>query len=84
MAQATFAQLDADHDGAVSKGEAAASAELSAAFAGLDADGNGSLDSTEYGKFAAMQGTSNDASDQSDTNDDSDKKEDGTLVPESH
>jgi hypothetical protein len=74
---ATFVRLDADHDGAVGKGEAAANAPLAAAFAGLDADGNGSLDSTEYARYTAMpnpgrmdNGTSNDAGDMDDpTND---------------
>ena len=83
-AQATFAQLDADSDGAISKGEAAASAGLSASFNGLDADGNGSLNSAEYAKFASMQGTSNDAGDTGDTNDDTDGNDDGKPVPESH
>jgi hypothetical protein len=97
-AQATFAQLDADSDGAISKGEAAASAGLSASFAGLDADGNGSLNSAEFAKFEAMQGTSNDAGDMDDTtndasndngstdgtNDDSDGNDNGTPVPKTH
>lgn len=94
--QMSFAQADADHDGMVSKGEATASAQLSASFDGLDADGNGSLNSAEYAKYAGMprsgamdNGTTNDASDMSDdgSNDgasDDTKKDEGTPVPESH
>jgi hypothetical protein len=76
VAQATFAQLDADSDGAVSKGEAAASAGLISAFDGLDTDGNGSLNSAEYAKFTAMpnrqmdNGTTNDADDMNGTTND--------------
>lgn len=61
--QAAFAQLDANHDGAIGKDEAAADAGLSAAFGSLDADGNGSLDQTEFDKYAqaSQQGTGDDA-----------------------
>lgn len=84
--QTTFAQVDANHDGAVSQGEVTSNARLSAAFTTLDADGNGSLDSAEYAKFPAMppsapmdDGTMNDAGDMNGTtNDANDGSSDGT------
>jgi hypothetical protein len=82
--QASFAQLDANQDGAISRNEASASAELGASFDGLDADGNGSLNSSEYAKFTSMQGTSNDASGTTDDNGDDNDEDDGTPVPKSH
>lgn len=60
--QAGFARLDADHDAAISKSEAAADAGLNAAFDGLDADANGSLSQAEYDKYAqaSQQGVKGD------------------------
>ena len=77
-------RLAANQDGAISRNEASASAELGASFDGLDADVNGSLNSSEYAKFTSMQGTSNDASGTTDDNGDDNDEDDGTPVPKSH
>ena len=52
----TWASLDANGDGSISKDEAAADASLSAQFAKYDKDKNGSLSPEEYGKYIAKMG----------------------------
>jgi hypothetical protein len=44
----TFETLDKDHDGSISRGEAAASPELVKSFATLDRNRDGKLDRTEF------------------------------------
>jgi len=52
-APATFATLDVDQDGRVSKDEAAADAALSAAFDETDTDGDGFVTEAEFDVHAA-------------------------------
>ena len=52
-ATATFADLDANKDGAISKVEAERNTGLKDAFASLDADKNGKLNAEEFAKFSA-------------------------------
>src|SRR5690606_3934849 len=54
-APATFATLDADQDGRVSKDEAAADASLSAAFDDADTDGDGFVSEAEFRVHAAPE-----------------------------
>lgn len=52
----TWASLDANSDGKISKDEAAGDSDLSAKFASYDKNKDGSLSSVEYGKYdAAMK-----------------------------
>jgi len=44
----SFAQVDSNHDGKISKSEASKVTGLSAKFADADANGDGSLDAMEY------------------------------------
>lgn len=54
--QVTWADLDTDGDGNLSRAEAAALPELAAVFDQADADGDGMLTPQEYQAFAAAQG----------------------------
>jgi hypothetical protein len=54
----TFSTLDTNSDGAVSREEAQASADVTAQWSSLDADQNGSISSTEYSNAS---GTSEDS-----------------------
>lgn len=56
-APVTFANLDANHDGAISAVEAERNTGLKDAFAGLDTDGNGKLSAAEFAKFGAPVAT---------------------------
>lgn len=47
-AKPTFAELDANADGAIDKAEASTNAALTAAFDGLDADKSGTLSAAEF------------------------------------
>ncbi len=49
--QVTFAQLDKNHDGKISKEEAASDTELTDEWDELDEDKDGSVDVTEFSKF---------------------------------
>ena len=55
-ASSTWASLDVNGDGSISKDEAAADANLSAQFAKYDKDKNGLLSPEEYGKYIAKMG----------------------------
>lgn len=54
--QVTWADLDTDGDGNLSREEAAAFPELASVFDQADADGDGVLTPQEYQAFAASQG----------------------------
>lgn len=54
--QVTWADLDGDSDGNLSRAEAAALPELNSVFDQADADGDGVLTAEEYQSFAARQG----------------------------
>lgn len=54
--QVTWADLDADGDGNLSKTEAGAHPALSTVFDQADTDGDGQLTPDEYRNFAASQG----------------------------
>ncbi len=46
-----FSQLDANHDGQLSRSEAQANGRLSGQWSQLDADGNGRVDQSEFSAF---------------------------------
>lgn len=54
--QVSWADLDTDGDGNLSRAEAAALPELGAVFDQADADGDGVLTPQEYQEYAAAQG----------------------------
>ena len=54
--QVSWADLDTDGDGNLSRAEAAALPELAAIFDQADADGDGNLTPQEYQQYAASQG----------------------------
>lgn len=54
--QVSWADLDSDGDGNLSRAEAAALPELAAVFDQADADGDGVLTPQEYQQYAASQG----------------------------
>lgn len=54
--QVSWADLDSDGDGNLSRAEAAALPELATVFDQADADGDGVLTSQEYQQYAASQG----------------------------
>lgn len=49
-----FDALDADHDGRLARGEAAADAVLAARFEALDVDGDASLSRAEHDDYLAL------------------------------
>jgi hypothetical protein len=53
-APSTFAQLDANRDGSISPGEAAANTALSNSFVSLDANGDGALEPAEFSRFEVI------------------------------
>lgn len=52
--RAAFDVLDADHDGRLAPGEAAADAALAARFEDLDVDGDASLSRAEHADYLAL------------------------------